>query len=168
MTRTLTGSGTGTVGVPNSSTAQNSTSGTAITFTGIPAGIKRITLMLAAVSTNGGSHFLIRLGSGGSVTTTGYLGAATQIPANNANSTTGFMILNGSVGTADVINGLVTMALVGSNTWVASGSVGQSDAGRMQFTAGSIALSGELDRVVFTTVNGTDTFDAGSINIIYE
>jgi len=25
-----------------------------------------------------------------------------------------------------------------------------------------------LDRVVIATVNGTDTFDAGSINILYE
>jgi hypothetical protein len=34
--------------------------------------------------------------------------------------------------------------------------------------SGSIALSGTLDRVRITTVNGTDTFDAGTINILYE
>ena len=34
--------------------------------------------------------------------------------------------------------------------------------------AGRVTLSGALDRVRVTTVNGTDTFDAGSINILYE
>jgi len=29
-------------------------------------------------------------------------------------------------------------------------------------------VSATLDRVRITTVNGTDTFDAGSINIFYE
>ena len=33
---------------------------------------------------------------------------------------------------------------------------------------GQKALSDVLDRVRITTVNGTDTFDAGSINILYE
>lgn len=34
---------------------------------------------------------------------------------------------------------------------------------------GSIkTLSATLDRVRLTTVNGTDTFDAGLVNIIYE
>jgi hypothetical protein len=31
-----------------------------------------------------------------------------------------------------------------------------------------VSLSGTLDRIRLTTVNGSDTFDAGSINIIYE
>jgi hypothetical protein len=33
---------------------------------------------------------------------------------------------------------------------------------------GSKSLSAALDRVRLTTVNGTDTFDAGSVNIMYE
>ncbi len=55
MTMTLNGSGTGTVGVPNSATAQNSTSGTSIDFTGIPGWTKKITVMLNAVSQSGTS-----------------------------------------------------------------------------------------------------------------
>jgi hypothetical protein len=35
-------------------------------------------------------------------------------------------------------------------------------------TGGSIALAALLTAVRITTVNGTDTFDAGSINILYE
>jgi hypothetical protein len=38
----------------------------------------------------------------------------------------------------------------------------------MQYASGGVALGGALDRVRITTVNGTDTFDAGSINILYE
>ena len=33
---------------------------------------------------------------------------------------------------------------------------------------GSVALSGALDRIRVATANGSDTLDAGSVNIIYE
>jgi hypothetical protein len=36
------------------------------------------------------------------------------------------------------------------------------------FNSGKKTLSGTLDRVRITTVNGTDAFDAGTINIMYE
>jgi hypothetical protein len=42
------------------------------------------------------------------------------------------------------------------------------DTTNMQNGAGGVTLSGVLDRVIITTANGTDTFDAGSINILYE
>jgi hypothetical protein len=35
-------------------------------------------------------------------------------------------------------------------------------------SSGTKSLSATLDRIRITTVNGTDTFDAGSINILYE
>jgi hypothetical protein len=59
--------------------------------------------------------------------------------------------------------------LLGSNTWCQQGSLGVQSGGNANFlSAGSLALGGTLDRVRLTTVNGTDTFDAGSINIMYE
>lgn len=172
MTMTLTGSGTGTVGVPNSATAQNSTSGTSIDFTGIPAGIKRITVMFSAVSTNGSSPIQIQLGTSGGVISSGYLGSGLSAAASvtASNSTTGFKLNGGNTGSGEVVNGLVTIGLLNTsnNTWTAFGGVGRSDTGQIYFAAGSVALSGTLDRVRVTTVNGTDAFDAGSINIIYE
>ena len=36
------------------------------------------------------------------------------------------------------------------------------------WSSGTITLSGALDRVRITSSNGTDTFDAGSINIMWE
>jgi hypothetical protein len=153
-----------------SGTAVASTSGTAIDFTGIPSWVKRVTVMFIGVSTNGTSVPLIQLGAG-SNQATGYLGAGLSSATAGApaivNYTTGFGIAADGRA-ADVRHGLFTIALAGSNTWVCSGYFAQSDTTRIQSTGGSVTLSGTLDRVRITTVNGTDTFDAGSINILYE
>ena len=169
--------GTGTAAVQGvstnivSGTAVASTSGTSIDFTGIPSYAKRITVMFSGVSTNGTSPPQLQIGSG-SVTTSGYLGQnsiLTSAPITTT-FTTGFGIgVNSSNWAAFVVvNGAITLKLLSGNTWVADGILGRSDASGSYFTAGSIALSGTLDRVRITTVNGTDTFDAGSINILYE
>ena len=47
-------------------------------------------------------------------------------------------------------------------------TTGNSDTAQISTGGGSISLAGTLDRVRITTVNGTDTFDAGTINIRYE
>ena len=49
-----------------------------------------------------------------------------------------------------------------------NGILSRSDGGNAYMSGGSIALGGVLDRIRITTVNGTDVFDAGSINILYE
>lgn len=153
-----------------SATAQNSTSGTSIDFTSIPSWVKRITVMFSGVSTSGTSNPIIQIGSG-SVSTSGYVSASGRTnSANNAamaTSTAGFIILNSAA--SDAIRGAVTLFLLTSNTWVANGVLTDS-ASLMSMTVGgtSPALSGTLDRVRITTVNGTDQFDAGSINILYE
>lgn len=58
--------------------------------------------------------------------------------------------------------------LVSANTWVANHTLNNSGANVAIFGGGTCTLSGTLDRVRITTVNGADTFDAGSINISYE
>jgi hypothetical protein len=151
-------------------TSVASTSGTSITFTGLPAWVKRITVMLNGVSTNGSSIVQIQIGSG-SFTTTGYLGtgfiAADASTPAVVNMSSGF--LTSGFGAATYVRqGGITLANFSGNTWVAFGVVGQSESTRINMTGGSLALSGALDRVRLTTVNGTDTFDAGSVNILYE
>lgn len=151
-------------------TAQASTSGTSIDFTGIPSWVKRITVMFNGVSTNGTSNPQVQLGSG-SPTTTGYVGYnARQGATSNvyvANSS-GF-ILDGSNVAATTLTGNAVFTLLGSNTWICFGvTTNTASANESSTLAGSIALAGTLDRVRITTVNGTDTFDAGSINILYE
>jgi hypothetical protein len=152
------------------STAQASTSGTSIDFTGIPSWVKRITVMFNGVSTNGTSNKQIQLGDSGGFETTGYLGASVQLTdaasVNAATITTGFGIRSALA--ADTINGAVVITNLTSNTWVAQGALTDSSRGAGYLVGGAKALSDVLTQVRITTVNGTDAFDAGSINILYE
>jgi hypothetical protein len=153
-------------------TAVASTSGTSIDFTSIPSGTKRITVTFASVSTNGTSNLLVRIGDTNGVSATGYVGAGTITNGAGgggaANFTTGFGIASGAA--AAVIHGTVTLTLAdpATNAWVAAVMTARSDAAFSMVGAGSKALAAVLDRVSITTVNGTDAFDAGAINIMYE
>ena len=153
-----------------SGTAVASTSGTSIDFTSIPSWVKRITVMFNGVSTSGTSIVMLQIGSG-SVVSTGYLGAVTQSTATNtpigANFSTGFQI-DQTANAAGVRYGQIILTLLSGNTWVEAGTIGRSDNATNSVSNGVLALSGTLDRVRITTVNGTDTFDAGSINILWE
>jgi hypothetical protein len=151
-------------------TAVASTSGTSIDFTSIPSWVKRITVMFSGVSTNGTSIVQIQIGSG-SFSTSGYLSScgAINVGTGQAGSTTGITVTQG-LAASNSFSGLIILTLFSSNTWVASGNIQYTAAaGSIQMNAGYTPnLSGTLDRVRVTTVNGTDTFDAGSINILYE
>ena len=143
-------------------------SGTSIDFTGIPSWAKRITVMFSGVSTSGTSNILIQLGDSGGIENTGYLGASSFCGSTTSavNFTAGIGFNTASA--AFVVHGGVSIFLIGSNLWSAFGIVGRSDgAGTLQ-TGSSKSLSDTLTTVRITTVNGTDTFDAGSINILYE
>jgi hypothetical protein len=146
-------------------TAQNSTSGTSIDFTSIPSWVKRVTVMFNGVSTNGGSDFLVQAGAG-SVTTSGYASTSTTVAtgAGTTSSTAGFLLWAEA---SSLVSGHMVLTLLGSNTWIASG-VCKYDTANTTYGAGDVTLSGTLDRIRITTVNGTDAFDAGSINILYE
>jgi hypothetical protein len=150
-------------------TAQASTSGTSIDFTGIPSWVKKITVMLSGVSTNGTSTVRLQIGTSSSVETSGYLSASSTIVAAvaTAASTAGFDF-NDPGSAASVRHGQIAICLLGSNTWTVGGGIIYSDSARTCTLYGSKTLSGTLDRIRITTVNGTDTFDAGSINIMYE
>lgn len=140
-----------------------STSGTSIDFTGIPSWVTRIEVNFVGVSTNGASNWLIQVGDSGGIETTGYLGSGSA--GTPANFTTGYGLPFG--GAANTGHGTVVLTLqdAAQFTWVASGNVALSDAAAVAVTAGSKSLSAALDRVRITTVNGTDAFDAGAINI---
>jgi hypothetical protein len=141
-------------------------SGTSVDFTGIPSTAKRITVMFNGVSTSGTSLVLVQIGSG-SVTTSGYL--STSVAANGliANSTAGFLQTQVIIA-AQAYTGQNTITLISSNTYVSSGNFITTNANNGMNNSGSITLGGALDRVRITTVNGTDTFDAGTINIMWE
>jgi hypothetical protein len=147
------------------------TSGTSIDFTGLPTWVKRITINFTGVSTTGSSQILFQLGDSGGIENTGYLGAG--VGTNGAalgtsNYTTGFGLNTG--GAAYLSNGSIVFTLLdaATNTWSAFGQFGYSNGTFYAIAAGSKSLSATLDRVRITTVGGAETFDAGSINIIYE
>lgn len=149
-------------------TAQASTSGTSIDFTGIPSWVKRVTVMFAGTSTNGNNPLLVQIGAG-SITTSGYSSGASATAAGpnvaSVTSTVGFAIVGNS---AYLFAGSMILNLVTGNTWVSSHSL---YSGTGATGGGVVTLSGTLDRLRIigsTTGSPTDTFDAGSINIHYE
>lgn len=168
----------GTTGVQGNSgafvagTAVASTSGTSIDFTSIPSWVKRITVMFQGVSLNGGADILIQLGVSSSAVTSGYLGTSASIASSTAgasNYTAGIGLRSGGgSGAAGVRHGAVIINNISGNAWVSQGSVGYSDAATCVYTGSSISLAGVLNMIRITTSTGTDTFDAGSINILYE
>jgi hypothetical protein len=152
-------------------TAVDTTSGTSINFTSIPSWVKRITVIFSGVSTSGSSNLIIQIGTSGGVVNTGYYGTAALVGAATANSTmTSGFLLTPSQGSSTATQGIATLCFqrASSNTWASNGSIGSSDAGNIALSAGVKDLPGTLDRVRITTVNGTDTFDAGVINLLWE
>lgn len=167
------GSATGTHYPFTAGTAVASTSGTSIDFTSIPSWVKRITVQISAVSTSatGGALPAIQIGTSGGVETTGYISYASYTAATSVatSSTSMFLLRAGTSSNADLHYGNAVLTLIGSNTWVFSWSGAMNSGGSYTIAGGgNKTLSGTLDRVRITTSNGTDTFDAGSINILYE
>ena len=155
--------------VITSGTAVASTSGTSIDFTSLPTWVKRITVMFNEVSLSGTAHFLIKLGTSSGVVSTGYISTGNiynnSSGSSGTSSTSGFLVFAGTA--SYVLSGTCVITLVSSNNFASNHSfkVNTTD---IVLGSGSISLGGTLDRVRVTTTNGTDTFDAGSINILYE
>ena len=150
-------------------TAVASTSGTSVDFTSIPSWVKRITVMFQGVSQNSANQEMIAQIGAGSVTTTGYTSSSAFIAPSTASSTvTSGFPLNLSIGAGAGFSGVAVIASIGSNRWCCSATMGDVVNGQVHFGAGSITLGGTLDRVRLTMTSGTATFDAGTINILYE
>lgn len=148
-------------------TAQATTSGSSIDFTSIPAGVNRITVMFSGTATNGTGNIDVLIGDSGGLETSGYIWGGVQVASTAAQGTggsTGFGVYKPSA--SDVLNGIMTITRFDGNTWVAAHSIGTngfSNAG--MYGGGTKTLSAELDRL--SVVSG-DTFNAGSINLLYE
>lgn len=160
----------GTASAITSGTNVATTSGTSIDFTSIPSWVKRITVMFNGTSTNGTTGLRIQIGSG-SVSTTNYISACSfsgQAQAGTTN-TTGFTVSFSGVNAATYC-GNAYLTLCTNNTWTLTSNLIFSAADNYSITGAgkSPTLGGALDRIRISAVNGTDTFDAGSINILYE
>lgn len=153
---------------PTLGTPQATTSGTSKEFTGIPSWVTKITVTLFGLSTNGTSNLRLQIGPSGGVETSGYLSSA-ALGATFGLDSGGFSI-TASIAAASVSSGSIVLTLhdASTNTWTCAGSMGYSNSAGVSVCGGGKSLAGVLSRLKLTTVNGTDTFDAGSINILYE
>lgn len=155
-------------GAITSGTAVASTSGTSIDFTSIPSWVKRITVMFAGVSTTGGSSMLIQLGDSGGIESSGYasINGYTGTGTGVSSSTAGFLWMVNNLDTMS--SGQAVISKITGNSWVFSSIVARTNDSYVMLGGASKTLSDTLDRVRVTTSGGTDTFDAGTINILYE
>jgi hypothetical protein len=162
----------GTTGVQDNSgafvrgTNTATTSGTNVTFTGIPSWVKRITMILNGVVVNGSTvpAMLFQIGSG-SLTTSGYDSTGNTLVSGvfTTSSTSGFLY-RGSGG-ASTYNGIITVQNITGNTWVCTPIGSNASAGQVFTGSGFVTLSGVLDRIALVT---TDALNGGSVNISYE
>jgi hypothetical protein len=163
----LSASSTGlTLGTP-----VDTTSGSAVDYGSLPAGIKQITINFDRVSSSAGTFFGVRIGTGGSPDNTGYTGGSGAI-STVADTTVGTANTSGfnteSIGVGALLSGSITLTLLDptSNIWVASGVLtANAAAHNTLIVSGRKALSGALD--IVRIYPGAGTFDNGSVNIAY-
>lgn len=149
-------------------TEQATTSGTTKDFT-IPAGAKRITVMLNGVSIDAAAKIGLQLGDSGGIEATGYSGRCNiQTDTGNdvsATSTTQFDLSSGT-SASNAMTGHVVLARINSTpTWIVSAVLSNGGGTEFVFTlAGAKTLSAELTTV--RLMGGT--FDSGVVNVLYE
>jgi len=154
-----------------SGTVTATTSGTSHDYT-IPSWAKKITISFYGVSTSGSSRPMIQIGDSGGIETTSYTGKASNLATTGTSVTaysSGFVLVDGAAD-ASVFYGTLTLVLAdpATNTWSGHGAGTHTNASLVTLTAGSKALSATLTTIRLTTVNGTDAFDAGSFNVMWE
>jgi hypothetical protein len=147
-------------------------SGTSVDFSGIPSWAKRITVMFQGVSTTGTSNYVVRIGNS-TFTITGYVSAMTYVNTSPSNSTVGVSDTTGYILTRDTgssvsFTGEMRICLLSNYIYVATFNGIGGTGGPTYQGSGFLNLGSVLDRVRITTLGGTDTFDAGSINIMWE
>ena len=153
------------------SAEQATTSGTSIDFTGIPAGVKRVTLLGHSVSGSGTDEFMVQLGDSGGIETSGYLSRYGRISGTGAateGSTAGLIMFNDAAALLNEIVVQLWLQDATNNTWASAHVITVQSTTIMSWGGGTKALSGTLDRIRLTHVSGSDTFDAGAASIQFD
>ena len=155
------------VGLPANitlATTLATTSGTSVEFTGIPSGVKRISVMFRGVSSSATDvALLVQLGTSSGFKTSGYA-STSHWGGGGTSDSTGFVMYG--IATGNILSGIMTIAQMGSNIFIASHS-GKYNTSNGMFGGGDVDLGGTVDRVKIKQVSG-GAFDAGSVNIMYE
>lgn len=140
-------------------------------FTSVPSWVKRITVMLDSVSLSGGDNLLLQLGNASAYVTSGYTGSYTYLVNGGAvtsvNNSTSFFVGTCAASATVTLSGIITITNVTSNTWAMSSNIGFQNFGAIVISGGSLAVGGTLTRLKLIP-SGANTFDAGTVNILYE
>ncbi|BCM19258.1 hypothetical protein [Mesorhizobium sp. J8] len=143
-------------------------SGTAITFTGIPAGVKEITIMARGISFAAAGSLKMRVGPAAGLVTTGYEGGYGLFQsASNAFAVTDAMFAGQTNNSGDSVMCFGKLFLMDAvnNVWGWS-ATGYSPGRNAFVLASAIALSGPLSQISFFESAGS-SFDAGTLNIAW-
>ncbi len=153
-------------------TAQASTSGTAITFGSIPSWANHIVMMLNGVSTTGTSAVMVQLGTASGFVTSGYNSNGNSMGVSTSLYEDAGLLLESGGAAGLLRSGLVDMYRIDGNNWVYASTIKQAavsgSTSNDNGAGNSGTLASVLTQVRLTTVGGTDTFDAGTVNIVYE
>jgi hypothetical protein len=137
------------------------TNQTSVDFTGIPSTAKIITVMFDGLSTDGSSTIQIQFGTSSSFENTGYVSGNVF-----GTITSGFLLAYNPTPPYLQYGTMVLTQLTGNN-WIQNGN-SLAFGVAVQPTCGSKTLASTLTRLRLTTVNGTDQFDAGTVNIMWQ
>lgn len=172
---TLQVAGVSTNMYPLVSDTVKTASGTSVEFTSIPSWAKRVTVMFSGLSTNSTNTLKLQIGSG-SYSTSGYasyVGAITSSSTASYAAITDGIYIAGHNAATDTTSGVFTLVNLTGNTWGVTGTCVRISATITVNTTSMVpfALGGALDRLRIigsASGNPSDTFDAGSINIMWE
>lgn len=145
------------------------TTNTFLDFESIPSWVRRITVMCSDIGFSTAGVLQVQLGDSGGIENTGYVSACDD-SVTISNSATGFVVVaSGNV--AWSFSGAITISLLSGNTWVSSGNLARvsSGVGNANLSSSGVkTLSTTLDRLRLTSTGGTDVFDSGTVNVMYE
>ena len=171
MSAIITGNQTGTVGLINTASAKTMTGAANFDFTGLPSGIKRITVSFQNLQTAGSIPMIQLLTGSSTPTTSGYLGTANGLfngAPGGDNFTSGFYFLYINYSSATIGHGNYRLINITGNIWVIDGIYGSSNTNGVGLLAGSVSLAAACTGIRMTTKNGTDYYTGGTCNILYE
>lgn len=152
-------------------TAPNATGQTTVEFKSLPSWLKKITVQISNLRCGTSTTpIYIHLGTGATPTwtTSGYTGVATSIlnPPAPITFTNGFGIANNPA-TTGTFNGAYTITNITGTSWVMSGSSARGDTPVLYASAGQVDIGAALT-AVRVYLDGTQTFQSGTVNILYE
>jgi hypothetical protein len=119
--------------------------------------------MFDQVSLSGTDDFLVQIGTSGTPTTSGYASVSSD-GTTASTSTAGFVVRANTA--ADTYSVLVSIVNITGTAWVQSHS-GARAGGGLRVGGGRVDIGAVLDNVRVTRT-GTNTFDNGQVNILYE